>query len=190
MPCPSLLLLQAHDPNSGDFGLGFFGHTMTVGAHLVNHTLLGWACFLCDALAAPGGALTVAPRDSFRTRVYIEPLGLHLRAWTAAVANVTLDWAARTATVTLEAPGAATEAWAAELAHAGGPRPAERVLARPPSPGESPFPFYRLQVEAAAPAARPFTFKVVSPAGAALVRGAWQWPAGAPSEPSVAIISW
>jgi len=68
------------------------------------------------------------------------PSGLHLRAWTSAVANVTLDWAASTATVTLEAPGAPAEAWARELAAGGPPRPAERVRAllwgprRPRSP--------------------------------------------------------
>lgn len=168
---------------------------MTVGAHLVNHSLLGWACFLCDAVgpapaAAAAGPLTLTPRDSFRTRVYVEPLGLHLRAWTSAVANVTLDWAARTATVTLEAATAGVDAWAAELAYGGGRRPAERVRARPLPAGAAPFPFYRLQVEAAAPQARPFAFTVVSPASAQLVRGAWQWAAGAPDQPSVAVISW
>ncbi len=134
--------------------------------------------------------MSLTPRDSFRTRIYVEPLGLHLRAWTAAFANVTLDWAARTATVTMEAAGAATSAWAAELAFGGGPRPAERVRARPLAPDTAPFPYYRLQIEAAAPDVRPFSFSLISPASATLVRGAWQWEPQSTTEPSVAVISW
>lgn len=103
---------------------------------------------------------------------------------------MTLDWAASTATVTLEAPGAPADAWARELAAGGPPRPAERVRARALGPAETAFPFFRLQVEAAAPGERPFSFTLLSPANATLVRGAWQWPSQSPDAPSVAVISW
>lgn len=35
------------DPHSGDFGLGFFGHTLEAAAYLVDRPDLGLNCFLC-----------------------------------------------------------------------------------------------------------------------------------------------
>ena len=37
-----------YDPHSGDFGLGFFGHTMLSGSFYVEHPELGKVCFLCE----------------------------------------------------------------------------------------------------------------------------------------------
>lgn len=177
---------------SGDWGLAFFGHTLVTGSYLVNHTVLGFTCFLCDAStpsASPATAVTVTPRDSFHTRVYIEPLGLHLLALTGVISNVTVDWASQSVTVVFEAPGQPSQEWNGEL-EAAAPRASEMVLARPLDLAASPFSNFRLLVEAAAPATRPFTFDVTSPAGAQVVRGAWQWSAGSPTQPGVAVITW
>jgi len=50
---PSMMLhmlphVLDYDPHSGDFGLGFFGHTLEAGAYLVQSPELGNICFLCD----------------------------------------------------------------------------------------------------------------------------------------------
>jgi hypothetical protein len=189
--------IMDQDPNSGDWGLAFFGSTQGAGGYLVNNSVLGWTCHLCDAIAAPaaGGAasspVTVVPRDTFHARVYVEPLGLDLRAWAGAFSNVTVDFTSRTVTVNLEAPGSpsAIAAHNAELARAA-PRPSEGVLAVPFAASASPFDSFRVSVDAAAPAARPFTFSLVSPSSATLVRGAWQWPVTDPTQPGTAVFSW
>jgi hypothetical protein len=187
--------VQAHDPNSADFGLGFFGHSTGAAAALVNHTLLGWRCFLCNAVPGAGAtSVTIFPRDSFRVRVFVEFLGLFLRAWTGAIDNVVVDLAASTVTVTFEAPGAPSAAWDAEYRLAN-VRETEQTRIRPelitaPEAGATPYSFYRLEVTNSAPGSRPFTFTLTAPAGAQLVRGAWQWPVQSPTEVSVATITW
>lgn len=42
-----------HDPHSGDFGLGFFGHSLESAAYMVNDTELGLLCYLCDFADEP-----------------------------------------------------------------------------------------------------------------------------------------
>merc|ERR1711972_959686 len=76
---PSMMLhmlphVLDYDPHSGDFGLGFFGHTLEAGAYLVRHKELGDLCFLCDLIEDVNGTLTIRPRDSYEQRVYLEPL--------------------------------------------------------------------------------------------------------------------
>jgi len=86
-----------HDPNSGDYGLGFFGATMNQGAYLVQSDELGWQCYLCDLSFSEGqvppsavNRLRLEPRDAYRQRIYVEPLGLELRAQAGFVKAV--DW--------------------------------------------------------------------------------------------------
>ena len=50
---PSMMLhmlphILDFDPHSGDYGLGFFGHTLEAGSYFVQHPTLGALCFLCD----------------------------------------------------------------------------------------------------------------------------------------------
>jgi len=63
------------DPNSGDYGLAFFGHSENVGSYLVSNKELGWLCYLCD-VTEQSGSIMVVPRDSYGVRAYFEPLGL------------------------------------------------------------------------------------------------------------------
>jgi hypothetical protein len=41
---------MTHDPHSGDWGLGFFGHALESGSYYVVSAELGELCFLCDAV--------------------------------------------------------------------------------------------------------------------------------------------
>ena len=97
---------------------------------------------------------TVLPRDAYRQRVYLEPLGLFLRADTGTFASVTLDRAARRVRVAF-APPAATAA------------------------GVRTYDVLRLRADKTArpEARRPgANFRLVSPLGVTRARGAWELP--------------
>lgn len=86
-----------YDPHTGDSGLGFFGHSMNVGAYSIpNHPRFGSLCYLCAHTAAKGGRhadrggstprltpsgglsgdYALVPHDSFHRRAYLADLGL------------------------------------------------------------------------------------------------------------------
>ena len=50
-------------------------HTHTTASFLVRHDDLGWLCYFCDVAVSPD-ALQLTPRDSYRRRVFVAPLGL------------------------------------------------------------------------------------------------------------------
>mmetsp|Transcript_1874 Transcript_1874/g.4981 ORF Transcript_1874/g.4981 Transcript_1874/m.4981 type:complete len:364 (+) Transcript_1874:1-1092(+) len=96
---PSLLTRDAY---SADFGCGFFGATLLARSTVAWHEPFGWLCALCDferagsplpALpdappATGAGALPrvdVVPRDAYRRRLYLAPLGLLLAVEGAAI---------------------------------------------------------------------------------------------------------
>ena len=87
---PDLLVRDAY---SADFGVGFYGHWKNAGSYLSCSDALGWLCVGCDLSSVrPAGALALsnrsacdlatelrlAPRDGFRTRLYLQPLGTML----------------------------------------------------------------------------------------------------------------
>lgn len=161
--------IHEHDPNSGDHGLAFYGHSLNAGAYLHTHPVLGPLCFMCDA-ALSNGTLTVSPRDTYHVRAFLEPLGLWVVAEAGRIASVALPWPLP------PAGGAVTIAFepsAAAAATAGLPT--------------APYARLRLRVEASAPASRPFSFA----AGAApLVRGAFEFdPTADPSAATVVRIT-
>ncbi len=161
--------IHAHDPNSGDHGLAFFGSSLNAAAYLHNHTTLGPVCFLCD-LAPPAGdgVLTILPRDTYRVRAYLAPLGLWLVAEAGLLESVALNAAARTVTVAF-APAAAA------AAAAGLPAP--------------PYDKLRLRFEQAAPTDRAYAFALTQPAGAPLMRGAYELSPAAGGAHTLAVIS-
>lgn len=65
------------DAITGDVGLNIFGHAMGTGTYVVNHNEFGWLAFGGN-LSVAGTKVTVIPRDSFRQRLYVAPLGLWL----------------------------------------------------------------------------------------------------------------
>ena len=78
------------DPHSGDYGLGFFAHTLEAGAYYVMHPEFGPLCYLCD-LSIASDVTTITPRDSYRQRVYLEPLGLDLTLEAGLFRDVSLE---------------------------------------------------------------------------------------------------
>jgi len=107
--------VMEHDAYSGDYGLGFFGSSLEASATLVLDPQLGPLCYLCDVqppeggAAEPSGDVTLLPRDAYRQRVYLEPLGLFLQADAGRIGPVTLSLSSRRVTVDF-APAADTPA--------------------------------------------------------------------------------
>ena len=104
-----------------------------------------------------GGAVTFTVRDSYKQRVYLEPLALYLQADVGAFQTVKMDIAAKTVTVIFASAG-----------------------------DNASFATRRLRVQKLSGARPGGSFKMVQPAGAATVRGAYQFPAST----SEAVISW
>jgi hypothetical protein len=65
------------DPFTGDNGPNVFGHAWNTATYIVDHPDFGWVAFGGN-LTVQGNVITVTPRDSFRSRVYVAPLGLWL----------------------------------------------------------------------------------------------------------------
>ncbi len=63
------------DPYSGDYGPNFFGHAWNTATYVVDHPEFGWIAFGGN-VKRQGNIVTVAPRDSYRSRVYLSSLGL------------------------------------------------------------------------------------------------------------------
>ena len=81
------------DAASGDHGLAYYGHSHITSSFYVVHPDFGPLCYYCDIAtagspkatpaavgAAAGGSssVTVVPRDSYRKKVHVGPLGLHI----------------------------------------------------------------------------------------------------------------
>lgn len=149
-----------HDPNSGDHGLGFFGHSQNVGAYLVDDaaTLATFGapqCFLCDlhaATAEVGAAvpLVITARDTYHRRLFVASLGLHVHLRNGAWLNATLDYARQTLLVTV-APAAAN------------------------ADGVRQYSVLRVAVEGTL-AAAPLSLRVLAPPGVVYERGAFSIP--------------
>jgi hypothetical protein len=69
--------LLAFDGITGDYAQNFFGHAFNTATYVVSHPEFGWFAFGGN-VDATDGRVVVTPRDSFRQRVYIAPLGLWL----------------------------------------------------------------------------------------------------------------
>jgi len=67
----------AFDPYSGDYGSGFWGHAANTATYVVKDSALGWLAFGGN-LAIRASSVVVTPLDSFRTRIYLAPVGLWL----------------------------------------------------------------------------------------------------------------
>lgn len=109
---PSMMLhMEPHildfDPHSGDFGLGFFGHTLEAGSYWVQHNVFGDLCFLCNIIQGSddlelghghennNNSVILVPVDSYRQRFFLEPLALYLQADTGTFYSIAVDLTAR-----------------------------------------------------------------------------------------------
>jgi hypothetical protein len=66
-----------HDPLSGDYGPNLFGHAWNTATYVVDDPEFGWIAFGGN-VKKQGKTVTITPRDSSRSRVYIASLGLWL----------------------------------------------------------------------------------------------------------------
>eukprot|EP00958_Prasinococcus_capsulatus_P004502 scaffold415_cov362-Prasinococcus_capsulatus_cf.AAC.21 len=113
-----------HDPHSvrravlgrvctGDYGLGFFGHSLESAAYFVNHPTFGPVCYLCDTAPFPvptnSTLVTIFPRDSYRARVFVEPLAYYFVAQSGTIANVVVDFKAKSIAVQFDDAAAGYE---------------------------------------------------------------------------------
>jgi hypothetical protein len=83
------------DPYSADNGPNFFGHAVNTGTYIVQHPEFGWLAFGGNVRQEKGKVL-VTPLDSFRSRVYVAPLGLWLTLDSGEFQRIEIDPAART----------------------------------------------------------------------------------------------
>ena len=100
---------MSFDPYSGDYGPNFFGHAWTTGTYLVSDPEFGWLVFGGN-LTVSGQTVTVEPRDSFRQRVYLAPLGLWITLDSGQFERVSLNPTTNQVEVTLAAGDAFTSA--------------------------------------------------------------------------------
>lgn len=69
--------MMAFDGISGDYGMSFFAHAYSTASYLVDHPTFGWLGFGGNVEQAKG-IVTLTPKDSARTRVFVAPAGLWL----------------------------------------------------------------------------------------------------------------
>lgn len=78
------------DAYTGDYGPNFFGHAIDTATYVVDHPEFGWQAFGGN-VQVHGDRVTVEPKDSFRSRVYIAPLGLWLNLDAGAFQTVEVN---------------------------------------------------------------------------------------------------
>src|ERR1022692_1199213 len=88
------------DPLSGDYGPNFFGHAWNTATYVVDHPEFGWVAFGGN-VTVQRGVITVTPRDSFRSRIYLAPLGLWLTLDAGNFESLEFDSSARVVRVAL-----------------------------------------------------------------------------------------
>lgn len=78
------------DPYSGDYGPNFFGHALNTATYIVDHPEFGWVAFGGN-VTSQDGIVKVKPLDSFRNRIYLEPVGLWLTLDAGEFSDVEFD---------------------------------------------------------------------------------------------------
>lgn len=66
------------DGYSGDYGPGFFGHTVNTGTYVAEHPEFGWLAFGGHLQKEGSDWIKVTPAESARSRVFLASLGLWL----------------------------------------------------------------------------------------------------------------
>lgn len=99
------------DPYSGDFGIGFYGHVQLQASYFIMHREHGPLCFLCDVFTASNRSQTfsIAPRDSVRRRIFVEPLGVLLEVAAGRLIAASIDVSAGTVDLVLGPDGIASK---------------------------------------------------------------------------------
>ncbi len=82
--------MMQFDGLSGDYGMSFFAHAYSTASYLVDHPTFGWLGFGGNVSTAKG-VVTLTPRDSARTRVFVAPAGLWLTLNAGRFEHVSYD---------------------------------------------------------------------------------------------------
>ncbi|RJF86203.1 DUF5695 domain-containing protein [Sphingomonas cavernae] len=69
--------MMRFDAYNGDYGMGFFGHVWETASYLVDHPTFGWIGFGGE-VTSKGSQVSIVPKDSFRSRIFVAPAGLWL----------------------------------------------------------------------------------------------------------------
>jgi hypothetical protein len=94
--------LMKHDPFNGDYGSAFYGYAYGIGSYLARDPVFGAVGF--GGIAQEQGSVTsIAPKDGFRTRVFLAEPGLWLTLDAGKFARVEYDRSKREVTVNLDA---------------------------------------------------------------------------------------
>lgn len=88
------------DPYSGDYGPNFFGHAFNTATYLIDDPEFGWQSFGGN-VSVDGDWVRVQPRDSFRQRVYVAPLGLWLTLDAGTFETIALNTRTKVVRITL-----------------------------------------------------------------------------------------
>ncbi len=101
--------MMRHDPYSGDFGVGFFGHAYATGTYVVNDPTFGWLGF-GGAVETRGGDIVIVPQDGARSRLFVAPAGQWITLEAGRIARAVYSPARHQITLTLDAADAFTPA--------------------------------------------------------------------------------
>ncbi len=94
--------LMDFDPYTADYGCHFYGYCHNAGSYVVKHDEFGWLGFGCD-VEPTAGRVTIVPRDAFRQRVYLAPLGLWLTLDCGRFERLAMNLDSQTIDITLAA---------------------------------------------------------------------------------------
>lgn len=89
------------DPYSGDYGMGYYGHAITVASYLVNDPTFGWLGF-GGTVEQGASVVSIAPKDGARTRLFIAPAGLWVTLEAGKIARATYAPTSGAVTLTLD----------------------------------------------------------------------------------------
>jgi hypothetical protein len=96
------------DPYSGDYGMGFYGHAVTAASYLVKDPVFGWLGFGGNVSQADGTVVTIAPKDSARSRLFVAPAGLWITLTAGKIAHAAYDTSSGAVTLTLDPASSTT----------------------------------------------------------------------------------
>ena len=95
------------DAISGDCAQNFLGHAFNTGTYVVRHSEFGWQAF-GGVVRTEGARVVVEPRDSFRMRVYLAPVGLWVTLDAGRIERVEFNTVTRAVRIELAPASAAT----------------------------------------------------------------------------------
>ncbi|GBQ77049.1 hypothetical protein AA14337_0697 [Acetobacter malorum DSM 14337] len=95
------------DAYSGDYGMGFYGHAIATQVDVVKHPEFGWQAFGGLLHEEGDGSVTITPKDSARSRIFVADAGVFLTLESGKFESIHYNLASQDMDVTL----APAETW-------------------------------------------------------------------------------